>query len=55
MFEGFHDLTIETGDATIRVRRGGNGPPPPLLHGHPQTHLMWHAVAPLLARDFTLG
>ncbi|MGI8477502.1 MAG: alpha/beta fold hydrolase [Thermomicrobiales bacterium] len=53
LFEGFDDLTIETGDATIRVRRGGDGPPL-LLHGHPQTHLMWHAVAPLLARDFTV-
>jgi haloacetate dehalogenase len=33
---------------------GGNGPPLLLLHGYPQTHLMWHAAAPLLARSFTV-
>jgi hypothetical protein len=33
----------------------GSGPPVLLLHGHPQTHVMWHMVAPLLARDFTVG
>ena len=45
---------IETGEATLRVRHGGSGPPLLLLHGHPQTHVMWHRVAPLLARDFTV-
>ena len=45
---------IDTGEATLRVRHGGSGPPLLLLHGHPQTHLMWHRVAPLLARDFTV-
>ena len=45
---------VDTGDATIRVRRGGEGPPVLLLHGHPQTHVMWHKVAPLLAQDFTV-
>ena len=54
MFEGFELSMVDTGDATIRVRRGGSGPPILLLHGHPQTHLMWHKVAPLLARDFTI-
>jgi haloacetate dehalogenase len=39
---------------TIRTRYGGNGPPLLLLHGHPQTHVMWHKVAPRLARDFTV-
>jgi haloacetate dehalogenase len=38
MFEGFTAATIDTGEAMIRVRSGGSGPP--LLHGHPQTHLM---------------
>lgn len=33
---------------------GGNGPPLLLLHGYPQTHVMWHKVAPLLAKDFTI-
>ena len=54
MFEGFKLSMVDTGDATIRVRRGGNGPPVLLLHGHPQTHVMWHRIAPLLARDFTV-
>ena len=49
MFEGFALTTIRG----IRLRLGGNGPPVLLLHGHPQTHAMWHAVAAILARDFT--
>ncbi len=40
--------------AVIHARINGNGPPLLLLHGHPQTHLMWHRVAGELARDFTV-
>jgi haloacetate dehalogenase len=54
MFEGFSLETLDTGETTIRVRRGGEGPPLLLLHGHPQTHVMWHLVAPALAREFTI-
>ncbi len=54
MFDGFTSESIETGEATIRVRHGGSGPPLLLLHGHPQTHVMWHRVAPLLAERFTV-
>jgi len=54
MFEGFELAMIDTGAAVIRVRHGGSGPPLLLLHGHPQTHLIWHRVAPRLARDFTV-
>jgi haloacetate dehalogenase len=54
MFEGFKLARIDTGEATIRVRHGGSGPPLLLLHGHPQTHVMWHLVAPRLAREFTV-
>jgi len=54
MFDGFALTTIDTGEATIRVRHGGSGPPLLLLHGHPQTHVMWHRVAPRLAEDFTV-
>jgi haloacetate dehalogenase len=54
MFDGFELAMIETSEAVIRVRHGGSGPPLLLLHGHPQTHAMWHKVAPLLARDFTV-
>lgn len=54
MFEGFQQASINTGEATINLRHGGSGPPVLLLHGIPETHVMWHKVAPLLARDFTV-
>ena len=54
MFEGFQLSFVDAGEATIRVRRGGSGPPLLLLHGHPQTHVMWHRIAPRLAREFTV-
>jgi haloacetate dehalogenase len=54
MFDGFELSMIDTGEAVIRVRHGGSGPPLLLLLGHPQTHAMWHKVAPWLARDFTV-
>jgi haloacetate dehalogenase len=52
--EGFEVLAVDTGDATINVRRGGSGPPLLLLHGFPQTLLMWRDIAPLLAAEFTV-
>lgn len=54
MFEGFNLSMVDMGEAIIRVRYGGNGPPLLLLHGHPQTHVMWHKIAPRLAQDFTV-
>ena len=54
MFEGFRLTTIDVGDAVIRARIGGDGPPLLLLHGNPQTHVMWHRVAPVLSRHFTV-
>lgn len=54
MFDGFEQAIIDTGEAAIRVRYGGTGPPLLLLHGIPQTHIMWYKVAPLLAQDFTV-
>jgi haloacetate dehalogenase len=53
-FEGFELRDVETSRGTVRARAGGSGPPLLLLHGYPQTHLMWHAVAPLLADRFTV-
>jgi haloacetate dehalogenase len=54
MFEGFTLAMIDIGEVIIRTRYGGSGPPLLLLHGHPQTHVMWHKIAPRLARDFTV-
>jgi haloacetate dehalogenase len=54
MFDGFTIAVIDTGETTIRLRHGGSGPPLLLLHGIPETHLMWHKVAPRLAADFTV-
>jgi haloacetate dehalogenase len=52
--DGFTTAEIQTGETTIFVRASGSGPPILLLHGFPQTHLMWRSVAPLLARTFTV-
>ncbi len=54
MFNGFTLTTIDTGKVRIRLRTGGSGPALLLLHGNPQTHVMWHAVAPILAQHFTV-
>ena len=54
MFPGFEEFTVATATTTIHGRRGGEGPPLFLLHGMPETHLMWHRVAPLLAPEFTV-
>src|SRR3990170_2771637 len=54
MLDGFEMAEIQTDETSIFVRRSGSGPPILLLHGFPQTHLMWRGVAPLLARRFTV-
>jgi pimeloyl-ACP methyl ester carboxylesterase len=54
MMDDFETAEIETGETSIFVRWSGAGPPILLLHGFPQTHLMWRSVAPLLARSFTV-
>jgi haloacetate dehalogenase len=54
VFDGFDEFDIETSVTTIHGRRGGSGPPLLLLHGIPETHLMWRRVAPRLAQDFTV-
>jgi haloacetate dehalogenase len=53
-FDGFAAQDIQTAATTIFVRTLGQGPPILLLHGFPQTHLMWRRVAPLLACRFTV-
>jgi haloacetate dehalogenase len=54
MFDGFEVRRLATERGTIHARVAGHGPPLLLLHGYPQTHLMWHGVAPLLAEQFTV-
>ena len=54
MFEGFETETVDVDGVGILARRAGSGPPLLLLHGNPQTHAMWHLVAPGLAEDFTV-
>jgi haloacetate dehalogenase len=54
MLEHFKPAEIQTGNTSIFVRYGGSGPPVLLLHGFPQTHVMWRSVAPLLARNFAV-
>jgi haloacetate dehalogenase len=54
MFDGFEEDRIKTGEAEIFCRRAGHGPPVLLLHGFPETHLMWRDVAPILANRFTV-
>ena len=53
-FPGFEQRQIETTGATINLVTGGSGPVLLLLHGYPQTHVMWRKVAPRLAQDFTV-
>ena len=52
MFEGFERRVIEANGIAIHCRVGGKGQPVLLLHGYPQTHAMWHKVAPALAERY---
>ena len=54
MLKDFTAFTIERNGVTLQGRMGGQGAPLLLLHGHPQTHAMWHCVAPTLAQRFTV-
>src|SRR6266700_3040896 len=53
-FPGFEERRIATSGTEIHLVTGGSGPPLLLLHGYPQTHVLWRKVAPRLAQDFTL-
>ena len=54
LLEGFTRAIIEISGVPIVTVHGGKGPPLLLMHGNPFTHLSWHAVAPALARDYTV-
>jgi len=53
-FAGYELSQRTVGEVSLRVRVGGSGPPLLLLHGYPQTHAMWGAVAAGLAEQFTV-
>ena len=53
-FNGFEPLKINTGDVEINLKRGGKGKPVLLLHGYPETHVMWHKLASRLAQKYTV-
>jgi haloacetate dehalogenase len=54
VFEGFERRELATTRGTVNAMVGGSGPPLLLLHGYPQSLLMWHAAAPLLAERHTV-
>lgn len=54
LFEGFRREFITVDGIDLHAVIGGDGPPLLLLHGYPQSHLMWHRVAPQLARRYTV-
>jgi hypothetical protein len=54
MFDVFEEVDVQTDETTIFLRRSGAGPAVLMLHGFPQTHLMWRDVAPQLADGHTV-
>jgi haloacetate dehalogenase len=54
LFPGFRSEWVETSSGRLFARVGGEGPPLLLIHGYPQTHVMWHRLAPELAKSFHL-
>ena len=54
MFKGFKKKFVKVNKGKIFCRIAGKGPPLLLLHGYPQTHLMWHKTASQLKKDFTV-
>ena len=53
-FPGFTTRRIQTSATHIHCVVGGSGPPLLLLHGYPQTHVIWHRIAPALAKKYTV-
>ena len=54
LFPDFKSKKIKTSEAEINLVIGGQGPPLLLVHGYPQSHIMWHKVSPVLAKKFTV-
>ena len=54
MFADFEHSQQQVDDMSINYVKAGSGPPLLLLHGYPQSHIMWHKIAPRLADHFTV-
>ncbi|MBB3178906.1 alpha/beta fold hydrolase [Variovorax sp. Sphag1AA] len=54
MFASFTSFDLSRDGVRLHGKVGGSGAPLLLLHGHPQTHTIWHRVAPMLAQQFTV-
>lgn len=54
MFTNFQNFIVQTSEVKINLLKGGKGDPILLLHGYPQTHVMWHKIASKLAENFTV-
>ena len=54
MFDDLKDVSATVDGVRIKAIQGGNGPALLLLHGHPQTHAIWHKVVPELTKHFTV-
>ena len=54
LLDGFENKRISTRGTKINLKMAGSGPPLLLLHGYPQTHVIWHKVAPELAKTHTV-
>lgn len=53
-FVSFDEKVSSSPSVTIHGVRSGTGPPLLLIHGYPQTHYIWHKVAPTLAKTYTV-
>src|SRR5262245_21878236 len=54
MFAGFEEKKVQANGVEINLVTAGSGPPLLLLHGYPQTHVIWRHVAPRLAEHYTV-
>lgn len=54
MLDNFNQEQLQVNGVTINLQHGGEGPPMLLLHGFPQTHVIWHKLADRLAQHYTL-
>jgi haloacetate dehalogenase len=54
MFDNFKQDFIEVNGVNINYKIGGQGEPLLLLHGYPQSHILWRKIAPLFAKDYTV-